>query len=227
MSFITQVQKPLGSKKSLFARCFQTDEQVFQHVVPPQEIIQKQSLIQPEMINSTKKLLILDLDETLVHSSFQPVQNADLTLNLDILDPSGLTTKHTVFVYKRPFLEMYLLEMSKHYDLCVFTASLQVYCDAVMDAIDPNGLVKLRLYRNHCTMYNNMYIKNVYKLGYLPENVIIVDNSPISFSLQPENGIMCSAFYDDKSDTYLRDCIDYMIELSKCSDVRQLLKGSK
>jgi RNA polymerase II subunit A small phosphatase-like protein len=30
------------------------------------------------------KTLILDLDETLVHSSFKPVENADITLPIDI-----------------------------------------------------------------------------------------------------------------------------------------------
>jgi hypothetical protein len=46
---------------------------------------------------SGKKCLALDLDETLVHSSFQPVDNASFVISVVI---EGMV--HNVFVMKRP-----------------------------------------------------------------------------------------------------------------------------
>lgn len=62
------------------------------------------------------------------------------------------------------------------------------------------------------------------KLGYHVKDVIIMDNSPVSFSFQPENGILCPAYYDDKNDRYLKDVIPYMEQLAKVKDVRSMLK---
>lgn len=117
------------------------------------EIAQKNSLIPPPPLDYKNKLLVLDLDETLVHSSFMPVTNSDDILELFIEDPfnPGTIQKHIVYVYRRPHLQEFLRKMAETYELCVFTASIQVYCDAVIDRIDPDKLIKYRLYRTQCT----------------------------------------------------------------------------
>ncbi|KAG3122552.1 hypothetical protein PC129_g25385, partial [Phytophthora cactorum] len=66
-----------------------------------------------------KKCLVLDLDETLVHSSFRPTDNYDFIIPVDI---DG--TIHHVYVCKRPGAEEFLIEMAKYYEIVVYTASL-------------------------------------------------------------------------------------------------------
>jgi RNA polymerase II subunit A small phosphatase-like protein len=67
-----------------------------------------------------KKTLILDLDETLVHSSFKPItQKSDILLHIEL---EGKV--HVIHVLKRPGVEEYLKEMNKHYEVVIFTASL-------------------------------------------------------------------------------------------------------
>merc|ERR1712228_692175 len=66
-----------------------------------------------------KKCLVLDLDETLVHSSFKPVNNADFIVPVEI---DGVVYK--VYVLKRPYVDDFLIECAKYYELVVFTASL-------------------------------------------------------------------------------------------------------
>lgn len=171
-----------------------------------------------------KPLLVLDLDETLVHSSFNFVDNADLEIDLAIEDPyANEVAYHKLFVYKRPYVDEFLERMAKYYEICVFTASLQVYCDAVMEQLDPKHIVPHKLYRNSCTMSNGIFVKDMSKLGRPLESIIILDNAAASYLFHPENGILAVAFYDDKEDTFLKDIEDLLAKLSTVNDVRVYL----
>ena len=66
-----------------------------------------------------KKTLVLDLDETLVHSSFKPIPKPEYIIPVEI---DGLV--HHVYVRKRPGCDTYLRMMARHYEIIVFTASL-------------------------------------------------------------------------------------------------------
>jgi carboxy-terminal domain RNA polymerase II polypeptide A small phosphatase len=79
------------------------------------------------------KTLVLDLDETLVHSSFKPVKNADIVLPVDI---EGRVCN--VYVLVRPGCLKFLNEMAKCYEVVIFTASLSKYADPLMDILDQN-----------------------------------------------------------------------------------------
>jgi len=50
-------------------------------------------------------------------------------------------------VFKRPFLDKFLKNVSKNGSLTLFTASMQSYADAILEAIDPDRLIKTRYYR--------------------------------------------------------------------------------
>ena len=90
--------------------------------------------------------MVLDLDETLVHSSFKPPKKADIILPVDI---EGRTCK--VFVLVRPGCLEFLNEMAKYYEVVIFTASLSKYADPLMDILDKEGVAPQRLFREHCT----------------------------------------------------------------------------
>ena len=59
-----------------------------------------------------KICLALDLDETLVHSSFQPVQNASFIIHVNI---EG--TLHNVYVMKRPGVEEFMARMGRIFEV--------------------------------------------------------------------------------------------------------------
>jgi carboxy-terminal domain RNA polymerase II polypeptide A small phosphatase len=86
-----------------------------------------------------RKTLVLDLDETLVHSSFKPPNGieppADIVLPVDI---EGRICN--VFVLVRPGCIKFLNEMSKIYEVVIFTASLSKYADPLMDIIDKRNV---------------------------------------------------------------------------------------
>lgn len=66
-----------------------------------------------------KKCLVLDLDETLVHSSFQPVPNPDFIVPIEI---DGKI--HHVYVLKRPHVDQFLERVGELFEVVLFTASL-------------------------------------------------------------------------------------------------------
>jgi RNA polymerase II subunit A small phosphatase-like protein len=62
---------------------------------------------------------VLDLDETLVHSSFKLVAQADFIIPVEL---EGHV--HNVYVLKRPGLDEFLRKVGEKFELVVFTASL-------------------------------------------------------------------------------------------------------
>jgi RNA polymerase II subunit A small phosphatase-like protein len=73
------------------------------------------------------KTLVLDLDETLVHSSFKFVEGADITLPIEI---DGQVCM--IYVLVRPHVVEFLQRMHKHFELVIFTASLSKYAEPLM-----------------------------------------------------------------------------------------------
>jgi len=86
----------------------------------------------PPLADKERVCCVIDLDETLVHSSFRPIANADFQVPVDI---DGNT--HKVFVLERPFLAEFLTKMGELFECVLFTASLSKYADEVADKIDP------------------------------------------------------------------------------------------
>lgn len=89
-----------------------------------------------------KKCLVLDLDETLVHSSFKPVPNPDFIIPVEIEDKVV-----EVYVLKRPFMDRFMAEVGERFEVVVFTASLSKYADPLLDLLDKDKVVRWRLFR--------------------------------------------------------------------------------
>jgi Dullard-like phosphatase family protein len=163
---------------------------------------------QPERVRG-KKCLVLDLDETLVHSCFQPIPNPDFVIPIEI---EG--TRHMVYVLKRPFVDDFLLEMSKHYEIVIFTASLSKYANPLLDQLDKYNVITARLFREHCTFIDNCYIKDLSRLGRDITQSLIIDNSPTCYALQPQNAMAVSSWFDDKKDTQLQQMIPWLVKMA-------------
>ena len=146
---------------------------------------------------SGKKTLVLDLDETLVHSQFGPFEyiKSDIIIKINIDDEI-----HDIHVLVRPGVKEFLEKISKKFELVIFTASISKYASPLLDILDKNNLCSFRLFRDHCTMLNNSFVKDLTKLGRDLKNVIIVDNSPVAYCFDNENGIPILTWFDDKTD---------------------------
>ncbi|KAJ8276987.1 hypothetical protein GJAV_G00070140 [Gymnothorax javanicus] len=178
----------------------------------------------PEMRESDcgKSCVVIDLDETLVHSSFKPIGNADFIVPVEI---DG--TVHQVYVLKRPHVDEFLQKMGELYECVLFTASLAKYADPVADLLDQWGVFRARLFRESCVFHRGNYVKDLSLLGRELSRVIIVDNSPASYIFHPENAVPVQSWFDDMTDTELLELIPFFETLSKEEDVYSALQTLK
>ena len=113
--------------------------------------------------------------------------------------------------------------MSQHFEIIVFTASERSYADAVLNEIDPEGLIKHRLYREHCVkLKKNLYSKDLRKINRDVSQIVLVDNCAASFLCQPENGIPILAYNGEKDDRELLDLERYLLGIVKEQDLREV-----
>ncbi|RLN58909.1 hypothetical protein BBJ29_000196 [Phytophthora kernoviae] len=163
--------------------------------------------------HASKKCLVLDLDETLVHSSFVPTTNPDYIISVDID-----RTVHQVYVCRRPGAEEFLIEMAKYYEIVVYTASLSKYADPLLDKLDPEGVIRHRLYREHCVQYEGNYVKDLSLLNRDITQTIIIDSAPTSYIFHPRNAIGCSSFIDDSNDRELKSIARFLENIHDVED---------
>ncbi|XP_038609074.1 carboxy-terminal domain RNA polymerase II polypeptide A small phosphatase 2 isoform X2 [Tachyglossus aculeatus] len=158
--------------------------------------------------------VVIDLDETLVHSSFKPVNNADFIVPVEI---EGTT--HQVYVLKRPHVDEFLRRMGELFECVLFTASLAKYADPVTDLLDRCGVFRSRLFREACVFHQGCYVKDLSRLGRDLHKTLILDNSPASYTFHPANAVPVQSWFDDMSDTELLNLIPVFEELSAADDV--------
>ena len=184
------------------------------------ENTRKKDFIKINSQTVNKKTLVLDLDETLVHSSMTPFpKGSDLTIEINVAG-----NKYNVYVLKRPFLEEFLKEMSYLYEILVFTASLAEYAEPLLEILDKNKIIKYKLNRNHCLFYQGTYIKDLKVINRNIKDLIIIDNNPASYVLNQENGIPILSWFDNPNDMELMRLVPLLKYLSKVSDVRSIIK---
>ena len=153
------------------------------------------------------------------------------TLVLD-LDETIISYKNDKRIYiTRPGLNKFLTEISKIYEIILFTSAKQEYADSIINQIDKNKIYfEKRLYRQHNLIINNSFIKDLSKLERDLSKVLIIDNKPQSYGLQKDNGIFIKSFHgDDKFDNALIDLIPILKKIASnpYNDVRKEIKKMK
>ncbi|KAF3860852.1 hypothetical protein F7725_001107 [Dissostichus mawsoni] len=151
-----------------------------------------------------KICVVIDLDETLVHSSFK------------------------VYVMKRPYVDEFLQRMGELFECVLFTASLAKYADPVTDLLDHCGVFRTRLFRESCVFHQGCYVKDLSRLGRDLNKTLILDNSPASYIFHPNNAVPVVSWFDDMDDAELLNLLPVFEELSQAEDVYtqlDLLRG--
>lgn len=163
---------------------------------PPRPLIPRR---QPSYIKSPEntgvrhqKTLVLDLDETLIHSMSKGGRMSsghmvEVRLNTTYVGVGGQASigpQHPIlyYVHKRPHCDEFLRRVSKWYNLVVFTASVQEYADPVIDWLEADRkYFSARYYRQHCTFRHGAFIKDLSSVEPDLSKVMILDNSPLSY----------------------------------------------
>ncbi|EME44457.1 hypothetical protein DOTSEDRAFT_72062 [Dothistroma septosporum NZE10] len=182
--------------------------------------------------DTPKKTLIIDLDETLIHSMAKGGRMStghmvEVRL-VGQVSSSGVQIGPGVpilyYVHERPGCHEFLRKARKWYNLIVFTASVQEYADPVIDWLErETKYFSGRYYRQHCTFRNGAYIKDLAQVEPDLSKVMILDNSPMSYIFHEDNAIPIEGWISDPTDRELIHLVPFFEALQYVPDVRALL----
>lgn len=168
------------------------------------------------------KQLILDLDETLIHSS-----------ESDLGYPSDFQFDR-YFVYRRPHLEQFLKEISKHYTVGLWSSADDSYVEEIVKNIKPlNVDFELAWGRSRCTMkrdystdsyYFEKRLEKLKSKGFRLEQILIVDDSPEKSRNNYGNAVYIKEYLGDQEDQELLHLYNYLLTLKTVENIRKIEK---
>jgi RNA polymerase II subunit A small phosphatase-like protein len=169
-----------------------------------------------------RKLLILDLDETLIHATERP------------LDRASDFEVGPYFVYARPGLDEFLRDVAVLYRLAVWTSSSPSYADAVCSQIfGQRYALDFVWARDRCTPTRDpvfdtwSHAKRLTKLrrqGYHLEHIVMVDDSPEKHTKNYGNLVAVRPFTGDPTDRELTLLLPFLKRLEGAANVRSVEK---
>mmetsp|Transcript_29318 Transcript_29318/g.87696 ORF Transcript_29318/g.87696 Transcript_29318/m.87696 type:complete len:340 (-) Transcript_29318:475-1494(-) len=174
-------------------------------------------LLEPRDPSDQRITLVLDLDETLVRSSF------DVSFDADFEAPFALNGAWcTARVRKRPHVDEFLARVAKHFELVVMTAGVMPYAKLVLDMLDSRGVLRTRFYRESCTKTaSGLLVKDLARMNRDLKRTIIVDNSPNAYLWHPEHAIDVCDFVGDPADDELKAVGAFLEKIRDVDDVRR------
>lgn len=178
-------------------------------------------------LSATRNLLCLDLDETLVCSKQRTPQTRETEDFYVVVEQRG--KRYEFSVVKRPGLDVFLISLAELYDLAIFTYAIKEYGDKIVNIIDPNRLIKYRMYRQHCVKYlvdkRHVIVKDLSRVGKPHSSILLIDNSASTGIWQRNNFLLVPSFYGDDQDKVLYELKELLEGISKCKDFYTEIQG--
>lgn len=170
---------------------------------------------------NSKNLLILDLDETLIHTS-----EKELEIPYDF-EFNGF------FVYKRPFLNEFLESVKSDYSIAVWSSGTKSYVDKLLMGM---GLKEEALEfvwsRSRCTrrfdpdLQEFFFLKDLKKVkskGYSLDRVLILEDEPRKVQRHYGNAIYVRSYFGT-ADSELLVLKRYLHKIRNATSIRELEK---
>lgn len=173
------------------------------------------------------KLVILDLDETLI---FGTPTKLDRDEDFKVFD---------YYIYKRPYLNEFILEIYKHFKIAIWSSAGDEYVQEVTRQIKPINIdfefvwsrekaVYQRNYDEHGDIDSHYHyvkpLKKVKKLGYKLSEVLIIDDSPHKSKLNFGNAIYPKEYEGKLVDDELSILSKYLQVIKDKEDFRRIEK---
>ena len=168
------------------------------------------------------KLLILDIDETLLHATEEPLE----------LEHHFETKLY--YVYQRPFLNEFLQFCIKHFKVAVWTTGGEEFAYTMVDNIFPDNYpLEFIWSKDRCThvfdpeLYQNGYLKNLKKVkkkGYRLEEVLMIDDTPSKLKKNYGNLVTIAEFTANQDDKELLRLMKYLEVLNQVENILKVEK---
>lgn len=168
------------------------------------------------------KLLVLDIDETLIYATENPVNDE---WDFQVAQ---------YYVYKRPYLDLFLDYCESNFEVGLWTTAGGGFARFVVGEIFRKGYpLKLVWSIERCTkvfnpeLHNFSYIKKLKKLkrkGYKLEEVIMIDDTPSKLRKNYGNLIVIDEYCAQNDDKELLRIIKYLYDLKNEPNIRIIEK---
>ena len=189
---------------------------------PPADQIRRSPVLDP-----IKPILVLDLDETLVHCCNFDGPDSDFESLMIYNNPTSgrpVGAKMNVRPFARQFLEL----VSNHYEVVAYTASESSYASEVCSLLDPRKVYFKKIFsRDDCFLTKKGFrVKDLRQVaGYNLSRTVLVDNSFHCFAPQISNGIPILPFTYEKDDRELMKLLDFLLVLKDEEDFPSYLQS--
>ncbi|OHT11012.1 CTD small phosphatase-like protein [Tritrichomonas foetus] len=170
----------------------------------------------PPPVLEGRKTLILDLDETLIHSADYPPHNSVQYF---------LSGEPSFYVYKRPGLDDFLRMITEKFDVFIFTFGDREYAEPVLDELCPFIDNDHRLYRDLCEIKSGKQVrKDLTLFQRSKKEIILVDDNINALHFNPKNTIQIERWLGMPSDRALIDWLPPILdECAAADDVRTVI----
>lgn len=175
------------------------------------------------MNHTEPALLILDIDETLLHATVQPLaHNPDCHIG-------------PYEVYLRPYLAEFLEDTSRLFKLAIWSSSSPDYVQAIVSQIIPASVsLEFAWSRDRCITridpewHSYYYVKDLRKVkrcGYDLNRTLIVDDTPRKVERNFGNAIYVTPWFgDNRHDNELQRLAAYLPKLCREQNLRRIEK---
>jgi RNA polymerase II subunit A small phosphatase-like protein len=211
-------------------------------------------LLPPQSARDSGRLtVVLDMDETLLHSHLAPLPPVGSTSDPrsmdDHQDPRAAAVKDKKpvdFTFEigvgkndtelvkstlRPGVLEFLHALSAEFEPVLFTSAMEIYASPLLDKIDSDStpkelkpLWRHRIYRPGTVMLGQFgFVKDISRLGRPMERIVLIDNSWAACVANPDNSIVVPDYLGEKEDRVLARVLEILRIIKDEKDVRPKL----
>ncbi|TNM87794.1 CTD small phosphatase-like protein 2-B isoform X1 [Takifugu flavidus] len=179
--------------------------------------------IPPKTRSTPEATLVVDLEETLMFSSLNVIDEAEYTFDTTFQDH-----QYKVYMKLRPHVKEFLQSVAKNYELFVYTCAKREYAEKILNILDPQRKVfRHRLYQEDCICVLGHYIKDLSILGRDLTKTVVLDNMPHTYPYHLLNTIPIKSWTGEPEDRELQKLVPTLERLTAAEDFREVLKKRK
>lgn len=179
-----------------------------------------------------KALLILDLDETLIHASAQKLERREQAKVFEY------------YIYERPFLKDFLMSVQRFYELSIWSSAGDEYVTEVIAKTILSEFNFSFVWGNSRAVFRRNFeleeqriineirdhyqyvkpLKKVRRKGYKLERILIVDDTPHKSKLNYGNAIYPHPYEGEENDRELQLLSNYLESIKDVKNFRKIEK---